>query len=366
MLFDPRPKDRLEDLFDREREIEMLRNAIKTPITLLLGVRRVGKTSLLKSFLNSLNAPSIYLDLRFLEEEGYSKAHLYRFLSDSVSKSTSKWRRMTEYFRGIKGVGVSGFRVEFDWREETLTLTTIFDRLNEYAREGTDEGFIVISFDEAQVLRFLTGGKGKIDFRSLLAYAYDNNKGLRFILTGSEVGLLLDFLRFDDVSSPLYGRFTSIVRLERFTKEQSIEFLKKGFGEANITVGDDVIENIVESVDGIVGWLAYFGYMCIKSGSASKDAVREVREKALRLVERELENLFKRSIRYKHALKAIALGANSWSSIKKAIEAWIGRRLTNAEISRLLNTLINLSIVEKTNNEYKISDSLIAEYCRRI
>ncbi|MEM2563798.1 MAG: ATP-binding protein, partial [Candidatus Bathyarchaeia archaeon] len=55
------------------------------------------------------------------------------------------------------------------------------------------------SFDEAQMLRFLEGGKGRIDFRRMLAYAYDNLRGLRFILTGSEVGLLLSFLRLEEL-----------------------------------------------------------------------------------------------------------------------------------------------------------------------
>jgi len=366
MLFDPRPKERVDELFDREEEVKLLRSSVNTPLTLLLGVRRVGKTSLLKSFLGSLNTPHIYLDLRVLEEEGYSRAHLYRLLSDAVSKCTFRWRRMLEHFRGVKGVSVSGFRVEFDWREETLTLTGILDRLNDYALSRAGEGFVVVSFDEAQVLRFMVGGKGRVDFRSLLAYAYDNLSGLRFILTGSEVGLLLDFLRLDDASSPLYGRYVSTVRVERFTRDMSVEFLRRGFREVNMVVSDDVLEAIVEKVDGIAGWLTYFGYMCFKSGSVSKENVEAVTEKALSLVGKELEELFKRSNQYKHVMKAISLGASSWSGIKKAVEAWVGRRLTNAETTRFLNTLVNLSVVEKVDGEYKIRDPLIAEYCKRI
>ncbi|MEM2339128.1 MAG: ATP-binding protein, partial [Nitrososphaerales archaeon] len=236
----------------------------------------------------------------------------------------------------------------------------------DYALNKTEKGFIIISFDEAQLLRLLAGGKGRIDFRSIMAYAYDNLRGLRFILTGSEVGLLLHFLRLDDASSPLYGRYTSIVRVERFTRDRSIEFLNRGFKEVKMNVSDDALDAIIEKVNGIPGWLTYFGYMCYESGGASKETIKAVTEKALGLVEKELEGLFKRSIQYKHVLKAISLGATSWSSIKRAVEAWIGRMLTNAEATRFLNTLINLSIVEKTDGEYKIIDPLIAEYCRKI
>lgn len=366
LLFDPRPKERLEELFDREEEVKLLMKAVATPVTLLLGVRRVGKTSLLKSFLNSLGTPHIYLDLRVLEDRGYSRAQLYRLLSDSVSSCISKWKKMLECFRGIKGVGISGFKVEFDWREEALTLTTLLNKLNEYAVSGTDGGFIVISFDEAQLLRFLAGGKGRMDFRRIIAYAYDNLRGLRFILTGSEVGVLLHFLGLDDASSPLYGRYVSTVRVERFPRERSIEFLNRGFREAKMNVSDDILNAIVEKVDGIPGWLTYFGCMCLESGGASKEAIRAVTEKALGIVEGELEELFKRSSQYRHVLKAVSLGAASWSSIKKAVEVWIGRRLANAEITRSLNTLTSLSIVEKIDGEYRIADPLIAEYCRKI
>ncbi|MEM3479928.1 MAG: ATP-binding protein [Candidatus Bathyarchaeia archaeon] len=365
MLFDSRPKERLEELFDSEKELKLLERAVSTPITLLLGVRRVGKTSLLKAFLNSLRVPYVYLDLRVLEKSGYSRAQLYQALSNSISSCTFRWKKMLEFFKGIKGASISGFKIELDWRERSLTLISILDRLNNYALE-TDEGFIVISFDEAQMLRFLEGGKGRIDFRRMLAYAYDNLRDLRFILTGSEVGLLLSFLRLDDASSPLYGRYVSVIRVERFPRESSIEFLKQGFKEVNLSVSDDILEAIVDKVDGIVGWLTFFGYMCLESESISKEVIGTVTEKALRLVEGELEGLFKRSRQYKHFLKAISMGANSWSNIKRAVEIWIGRSLTNAETTRFLNTLINLGIVEKTNSEYKITDPLINEYCKKI
>ncbi len=53
MLFDPRPKTSRRDLFNREEELALLDNAARRgePLILVLGIRRVGKTSLLRSFL---------------------------------------------------------------------------------------------------------------------------------------------------------------------------------------------------------------------------------------------------------------------------------------------------------------------------
>jgi AAA+ ATPase superfamily predicted ATPase len=121
MLFDPRPKSQRSELFDREEEIKELKESVaRSPLTLLLGIRRIGKTSVLKVALNELEVPYVYLDLRILEEEGYSKATLYRLLSEAFSNTASKWNKLIEHLKSLKGIEAYGFRIEFNWREESL------------------------------------------------------------------------------------------------------------------------------------------------------------------------------------------------------------------------------------------------------
>jgi len=66
MLFSPQPKERREDLFDRDKELNSFYRFIDKggPICLILGLRRTGKSSLLKVGLNTLDTPYIILDLR--------------------------------------------------------------------------------------------------------------------------------------------------------------------------------------------------------------------------------------------------------------------------------------------------------------
>lgn len=66
MLFDERPKESRKELFDREKEIEELKKATKHPLVVLTGIRRIGKTSVLKVALGEMNRPSILLDTRGL------------------------------------------------------------------------------------------------------------------------------------------------------------------------------------------------------------------------------------------------------------------------------------------------------------
>jgi Archaeal ATPase. len=74
-------------------------------------------------------------------------------------------------------------------------IAKIFEALNELGR-------VIIVLDEAQYLRYST-----IGLRPILAHVYDYMKGITLVLTGSEIGLLHDFIGIDDPDLELYGRY---------------------------------------------------------------------------------------------------------------------------------------------------------------
>ena len=355
MLFDPRPKECRAELFNREEELKFLSRYVVSgsPIILCLGIRRVGKTSVLKVFLNESNCPYIYVDARRLSEFGYSKQGFYRLLSEEFTRVRGKFALITEYLKSIKGVSIAGCRVEFNWRNKDLSFSSILAKMNDYA-EDCKTTFIV-AIDEAQDLRFLRGYR-RIDLVQILAYSYDNLKRVKFILAGSEVGLLYKFLGFNNPASSLYGRIRDEVVIERFSKEKSVEFLEAGFEEANVKVSKSLIENVVEILDGIPGWLTYFGYKFVQLGQLNilDQIIREAENIALN----ELRKLKIYSPLYTHILRAVSLGFNHWSAIKKTVEAWMGRHVSSKTLYSLLNNLVDMSILAKVNNEYVFLDPI--------
>jgi Archaeal ATPase. len=66
LIFDPRPKERLRDLFDREVEINKFVNALNDPAVVVLGLRRTGKSSLINAVLNDYGYRYIYVDTGIL------------------------------------------------------------------------------------------------------------------------------------------------------------------------------------------------------------------------------------------------------------------------------------------------------------
>ncbi|WP_367270932.1 hypothetical protein [Thermococcus sp.] len=102
MLFDPRPKERRDEIFDREGEIEALLNGMKNyPITLLIGIRRVGKSSLLRVALNECDEIGLYIDARKLYSIGGSVSQAGTGLGD-------KKHPRREGARGISEWNISG------------------------------------------------------------------------------------------------------------------------------------------------------------------------------------------------------------------------------------------------------------------
>ncbi|MCS6788206.1 MAG: ATP-binding protein, partial [Aigarchaeota archaeon] len=236
---------------------------------------------------------------------------------------------------------------------------SLLREINRWLEEEGEE--MVIAFDEAQLLRAMKRGKGGMDFRKLLAYAYDNLERIKFVLTGSEVGLLMDFVGSEDRRSPLHGRYREEIALRKFDRETSLEFLRRGFREQGIDPSPEVLERAVDSFDGVVGWLTYFGHAAVSAGRLDGDVLERVVNEAKRVIEAELAKVFQRSKYYRLILQAIGAGNHRWVEIKRTVEAWSGVYVSNAQLTRLLRSLEKLSIVEKVEDSYFLSDPLIGK-----
>ena len=118
-----------------------------------------------------------------------------------------------------------------------------FSDLLDMLEESFDK-FIIV-FDEVRELIKLRG------INLLPVFAYDNLKRVKIIVIGYETGLLYDFLKMEDSSSPLFGRFLSTIELNPFTRDEAISFLKRGFEEVKVYFKD--YDTVYETIGGIPG-----------------------------------------------------------------------------------------------------------------
>jgi len=290
----------------------------------------------------------VLMDARGLPSN-YGLKDLYSMISSGMSNK-GFIEGMKDVLKAIKGLKITGFEVELSWKgRDSVSLPALFDYLNRRR--------VIIAVDEAQRLR---GPRGTI-FLDALAHAYDYDDNISFILAGSEVGLLFEFIGVDDPSSPLYGRSLEIVALERFTREQSIEFLKQGFKEVGLRMPLEYLESIVDLFNGIPGWLTLAGNTIASKGGKVK--LDELRRQAVEIARRELRKVIDvRGRRYELVLKLIAQDANKWSELKSRLEELEGKTVPSSALHNILESLKNLSIVEN----YKFLDPIYKEAAKTI
>ncbi|WP_054848782.1 AAA family ATPase [Vulcanisaeta sp. JCM 14467] len=219
MLFSLEPKATRRELYDRDRELNELSGSVDRGdrIVVVYGIRRVGKTSLVRAFLSEARHPYVLVDVRqvYFTEGSVSANVLVRYVLDGFREFMGRrdrlWASLRDVLRGIDWVRVSPGGVEVRLsRRSRVDLTELFRAIDEWCEHNSTRFVIVL--DEAQYMRF-----SNIRYDGVLAWAYDNLGRVTFIVTGSEVGVLRDFLRLR-----IPRRHSSVGTLRRFTWIDSI------------------------------------------------------------------------------------------------------------------------------------------------
>ena len=325
-------------------------------MTLLLGIRRSGKSSLVKVLMKEEKGIWIYIDLRKFESSSFIH---YRDLIQEMERAInlSLPERLKKLFSGIKGVSIAGVNVSFKWGgKDKVEFSQILDKLSEISEKEGER--VILVFDESQELRKLKG----YNLLYPIAYAYDNLK-VRFVFTGSEIGMVYDFLELENPKSPLFGRAYTEVKVNPFDKQTALEFLRRGFEEFNIRVEESELEEAVNTLGGIPGWLTYYGFNYIQERDHKK-ALDKTVETAISLILEEFNNFLKgrgeARERYRIIMTTCARGCR-WSEAKNAIEAKEGVRIDDKRFTELLNNLVKASFLVKEGEIYKPADVMIGK-----
>ncbi len=350
MLFDLSPKEKKADLFDRRREMAELSKAVgrNERLIVVYGVRRIGKTSLLRSFLSDKEFFSLFLDIRKIYNVHRRTVPANAFYENVVEGVTALMDQL--------GISV----------EEQITalsfsklddLTSLLSNIDRWCSSKKMRFLLVL--DEAQYLRF----SKRVSYDGLIAWSIDNLKSITFILSGSEVGLLKEMLDYSSVKAPLYGRLKSEIVLDRLKTDESREFLVRGFKEQSMDVKETEMAEILDDIDGMIGWLTYYGYFRTVKGLGHKDALAEVFAEGSKVALAEVDTLIKGSKkRYTAIISAVANGMDTWSGIHAYAAAKAGK-IPDSVLDKLLASLIKFSIIEKTaEGKYRIIDPVIKRY----
>ena len=346
-LFNLNPKESPDELFGREKELEELTRLVKARRWVaVLGPRMVGKTSLLKAAGTKLEKSKIkviYANLWGAKgTNGLLKA-LARGLNDekSVLQKIKNVR-----IEGIS-LGPSGISISVSKKP----MTTIWDLLDAIGSQKED---CVIELDEVQELAAISGRLLK-----LLANMFNTHPNMIFIFTGSMFGLMKTLLE-PEATSPLYGRSPAKLYLQPFPKEIATQFLKKGFQEYNQTIKDATVNEAVERLDGIPGWLTLYGNKVSVQKLQHQQAIEETTAEASKIVKDELNHFLEGRDRqaYIAALKA-ATTPSRWTDIKSTIQIAKATTINDGTVYRIIENLKAAMLITENNGTYRIEDPML-------
>ncbi len=347
MYFDVRPKVSAKDLFGASFLLNLLMNALrdeKVRLVVIKGLRRTGKTSLLNVALEEAGRDFVKIDVR--ESPYYDKAEFLEFL---IGKIEEKFFKIKKLFSGAeikvfyKDVG-AGLKIKSGKKVSFLS------ELNEKLKRRNKQ--LIIAFDEAQLLQ-------RIEFNQILASIYDNYGQIKIVITGSEIGVLDEFVGKRDAKSPLFGRPYFEVEMKKIEKEKSAEFLLSGFKQINKQITIKELQEVIEELDGVIGWLTAYGWFRNQNLN-HKNALIKTIEEGIKLAKEELHRFLqqrKAKAKYVFLLKSLSKNKCSWSAIKNEFIRR-GKKISDRQLLLYLKALADYGFIEKENGNYTLSDPL--------
>lgn len=362
----------------------------------LLGIRRIGKTSVLAKLLSELEKKEIatvlfdcqglQFGLEELDVVFFSKLYGAAVLDEFFKKAGRK-EKVIELFKlsskelvlklssllgGIKNLNLAFLEewfsvvIEFEQKEKPSQqeLLQLFEKTINLPEKLAEERRLhcVIVFDEFQSMKkFKLPG----ELLAILRRNMQKHKRVSYIVSGSNVGMMREMLL--DLESPFGANFF-VLWLGPFDKETAKEFLEKSFKEEGIKADKEAILEIVDFTGGNPAYLNWVGEKSSHIKKLSVENVKEIEKEAFKPY--NLGYLFEKEL-----LKLKRFGATKTFQVLKAMAAYdlnspteIAKKLkgiTTTDVIIYLSRLEKYGYVEqKRRGFYELIDPMLKKYLK--
>ena len=280
---------------DRETETaEILSNIVNGRNTVLISLRRMGKSGLVSHLYNKEEIRRGY-ECFFLDIYDTTSIDdfVLLFSKEVVSRLQSQGMKFIEKFISI----VNSMRVSFgsdpvtgqpsievslqEIKNPVKTLEQIFSFL-----ESSSQPCVVTIDEFQQIADYKEGKKHIATLRTLVQSCVKT----RFIFSGSNRRMMSKL--FNSPSEPFFMS-TSPIMLEPINKEKYVEFVSAHFGEADKPITTESIEYVYERFDGHTWFIQYVFNRLYEMSGKDTPATKELADEAVSYILSLFSPMFK-------------------------------------------------------------------------
>lgn len=282
---------------DRETETaELLSNIVNGRNTVLISLRRMGKSGLVSHLYNKEEIRRGY-ECFFLDIYDTTSIDdfVLLFSKEVVSQLQSQGMKFIEKFISI----VNSMRVSFgsdpvtgqpsievslqEIKNPVKTLEQIFSFL-----ESSSQPCVVTIDEFQQIADYKEGKKHIATLRTLVQSCVKT----RFIFSGSNRRMMSKL--FNSPSEPFFMS-SSPIMLEPINKEKYVEFVSAHFGEADKPITTESIEYVYERFDGHTWFIQYVFNRLYEMSGKDTPATKELADEAVSYILSLFSPMFKES-----------------------------------------------------------------------
>ena len=343
ITFYDRPITRLSQLYGKGHRdaVETLEKQINSKVfAAVIGPRRVGKTSVVKTCLSKSKVKFIYFDLSpYIGHAAVSyKVLVPTDIGFDDSKlsvaATANLALLNVSFKRERFVGADVFQ------------SNLVSLLREINQKFDHFAFVI---DEAQVLAFIKG----MDPSGFLQLIHNNYDHISVVLTGSMPGMLLRILRPTDANEPSFARYVESVNVPKWSDEEAQDFLESGLKTTSTRYKESEIQEVVGDFSGTPGFLSYYGLLRTKGRQHTK-AYDETGEFAANEWKKDI-NAFLKIYNSPNYVKALKISAGTVSGITTSeLTGELG--VDRSTAWRIIKNLVDGGMFIEEGEKYSIAD----------
>ncbi len=369
-----------EQFYNRENDITLIKSLLETtakgspPTIMIVGIRGVGKTVLLKKIIKELKNKYLtsYIDLS--ATSGYQKGslteiglmeHFYDSWMEAcrdkefftVSKKVLKYFKTKKFeLREIVDAGGIPFPIpqsEDDYKKLAKFVLNLPQKI--YQDHSDDINGSIMIIDEFQALKDL--GNGLDAFLWFLRSMIQSQKNVAYVFSGSinSRDSLIEKIAGKD--GAFGGRMLNI-EVYPFSKETVKQYLNKKL--PSLKLDDKGFERFYKCTNGIPFYVNTFAKLLQKNKVLDDDMVKKEFQRTLSMIAVHLINQWSRlTLQEQNIITTLVNGPLKRKEIADKLS------ITTGSISKPLNKLHNLGLIESKGGIYSISEPILKAWLKQ-